>query len=375
MSLKKSNLNTDAMISVIRRLYEKEYGTIADIAVEEGYAYPPKRLYIALNDACQCKCMMCANSRKQSGNKDFAETILESLAKELSEYGTYFVFYRQEPLLYENFEKCLDIINKNNIFCQITTNGLLLDQYIDQILDSNVTKIWISIDGIGEVHDSIRGYRGCFSKVINNVEQLIERRDSKSKLQIGISTSCHKYNYLYLTELARYLKGIPIDLVVVNQMRFCTEEMALTDTDCCAVKSMDNNLDILNVEPDEYMMIQKEVKEVLGQKVVFNPEFKRVSDVERYFGDQFTPYEAFKCISSWFSCDINVDGELSFCSIMRRFNPSLSGNCSGNSFMNIWNSEEVRRVRLDILNNTPRVSCGRCSHLLSMPNLVFDSMI
>lgn len=374
MSLEKSKLNRNSMISVVKRKYIKECTDISNIRVEEGYALPPERVYIALNDSCQCRCKMCANSKKNSCDRNFSEDVLENIVKELSLFGTYFVFYRQEPLMYKDFGKCLEVINKYGASCQITTNGLLLDEYIDKILNSNVTKLWLSIDGYGETHDVIRGYKGCFDKVTKNLNHLLERRSSESKLTIGISTSCHKYNYLNLVELAKFVQDIPIDVMVVNQMRFCTEEMASSDMDFFSNSSItQDEYSILEVDPKKYMVVQKTMKEILGDRVVFNPEFRTEAEVKNYFEDSMTPYENLSCMSCWFSCDITVDGDIHFCNIMPRFNPGMT--VSNNSFMDVWNSKEVRDARLSILDNTPRTSCGRCSHMLSMPNLVFDSFI
>lgn len=374
MSLKKSKLNRDSMISIIKRKYAKEHMDISNFRVEEGYAFPPERVYIALNDSCQCHCKMCANSKKTSDDRSFSEDVLDKIVKELSDFGTYFVFYRQEPLMYEDFRKCLEIINQYGAKCQITTNGLLLDKYIDEILDSNVTKLWVSIDGYGETHDTIRGYKGCFDKVIDNVERLLERRGDESKLMVGISTSCHKYNYLNLIELAKFVQHLPIDVMVVNQMRFCTEEMASSDMGYASNSSLKSEeYSILDVDPQKYMEVQKSVKELLGGRVIFNPEFRTEADVERYYEDRLNPYESISCMSSWLSCDVTVDGEIEFCNIMHSFNPGLT--VRNNSFMDVWNSQEVRAARLNILENTPRTSCGRCSHMLSMPNLIFDSML
>lgn len=176
MSSKMRLFDTSSSIRLLTQYFLKKGIHITEGEIAEGYAPPPETVYIALNNACQCQCVMCANGQKKDMHSECISLgMLEGLVQELAPLGTFFAFYRQEPLLFNAFSSCLDIINSQQASCQITTNGLLLDSFSDKILCSNVKRLWVSIDGPELIHNSIRKYKDCYSIVINNLKSFLQK--------------------------------------------------------------------------------------------------------------------------------------------------------------------------------------------------------
>jgi MoaA/NifB/PqqE/SkfB family radical SAM enzyme len=47
----------------------------------------------------------------------------------------------------------------------------LLDEYkLKKLFSYGVDELTVSLDGVGEIHDLIRGFNGCFNKVIDNIK-------------------------------------------------------------------------------------------------------------------------------------------------------------------------------------------------------------
>jgi MoaA/NifB/PqqE/SkfB family radical SAM enzyme len=56
----------------------------------------------------------------------------------------------------------------------LVTNGLLLEAKAKELLESGVTHITVSLDGIGGTHDAIRGIEGLFDKAIGGIKAVQE---------------------------------------------------------------------------------------------------------------------------------------------------------------------------------------------------------
>ncbi len=65
--------------------------------------------------------------------------------------------------------------------CDVVTNGILLDEKIArQLVLSRTNLVAISIDGVGQTHDSIRGVPGAFERALAGLRHLKSARESLS---------------------------------------------------------------------------------------------------------------------------------------------------------------------------------------------------
>ena len=83
-------------------------------------------------------------------------------------------FYGGEPLLRDDIgevaRKAKSIMKESRIL--LITNGLLLKKKAREVLDSGMDIVCISLDGIGEVNDMIRGVPGYYQRIIEGIEEL-----------------------------------------------------------------------------------------------------------------------------------------------------------------------------------------------------------
>jgi len=96
----------------------------------------------------------------------------------------------------------------------INTNGILTDKIIGDVsailgaLNGEKSfSISISIDGMGELHDKIRGVNGAFTKVENTIAVLKELRDKYSNFMICSNAVIQPENIDSLTQIKDYWKG------------------------------------------------------------------------------------------------------------------------------------------------------------------------
>jgi Fe-coproporphyrin III synthase len=126
-----------------------------------------------------------------------------------------------EPSLRPELAEIIDMFVRNNSIKRINfpTNGLLPDR-ISKVLNSALEHnpeldIYcnLSVDGLKETHDSIRGVPGNFDKMLECARVLgVLKRKFGARLRLNVNTVVCKENYEQVADLAEFLKkNVEID--------------------------------------------------------------------------------------------------------------------------------------------------------------------
>ncbi len=106
-----------------------------------------KKIYIEITNICNLNCPFCNNNRLEKEimtSEQFAHII-----KEIKPYTDYiYLHVKGEPFLHPHLKEILDIAHKNTIFVNITTNGTLLKENYELILNSPIRQINVSLHSI-----------------------------------------------------------------------------------------------------------------------------------------------------------------------------------------------------------------------------------
>ncbi len=116
----------------------------------------PKYVSIALTNLCNLKCSHCY-APKNNSSLEFE--LLKVWLKELDDNGTLGVgFGGGEPFLYKNIaELCEYVSSDTTLALSITTHGHFLTEELVSQLKGKVNFYRLSMDGIGETYEKIRG--------------------------------------------------------------------------------------------------------------------------------------------------------------------------------------------------------------------------
>jgi MoaA/NifB/PqqE/SkfB family radical SAM enzyme len=68
-----------------------------------------------------------------------------------------------------------------------------------------------SFDGIGELHDEIRGIPGNFEKLLDTISRLKRLKNKYSNLEIGAGTVISNFNIDHIKEIADYVHSLGLD--------------------------------------------------------------------------------------------------------------------------------------------------------------------
>lgn len=159
---------------------------------------------------CNLKCVHCYANAGLSGDElstEEAKTFLDDLARMKIPM---LLFSGGEPILRRDLYELASYVTSRGIMCSLSTNGTLIDEDIAQNLkESGVSYVGVSIDGKAETNDSFRGVNGAFDKALQGLQN-----SKNAGIMTGIRFTVTKYN----------VSDVPyiIDLLAENDVpRFC----------------------------------------------------------------------------------------------------------------------------------------------------------
>ncbi|MDI9645478.1 MAG: radical SAM protein [Archaeoglobales archaeon] len=142
--------------------------------------------------ACNLKCKHCyATAGKPLDDELSTEEVLDVVDK-LEKLGVVVIaFSGGEPLLRKDIFEITKYAADKGIYVALATNGTLInEENARKMKDSGVNYVQISLDGIGETHDSFRGIKGAFDRTVEGIKNAV-----KCGFFVNVSMTVTKYNY------------------------------------------------------------------------------------------------------------------------------------------------------------------------------------
>jgi MoaA/NifB/PqqE/SkfB family radical SAM enzyme len=162
----------------------------------------PLAAHVKLTENCQAKCISC-DYWKSRWEDAISTTRAVELINEIGEIGIRSLrFTGGEPLLRTDFFQIMEKADTSpfkRIILQ--TNGLLIKKLHKEINASPITNVCVSIDGLQETNDVIRGIRGYFNLGMEGMKLLRDK-------QIAISVTLNRMSVEELEKLAEVAHGV-----------------------------------------------------------------------------------------------------------------------------------------------------------------------
>lgn len=153
-------------------------------------------LELQITNRCNLLCKHC-----YIDDKDPAELSIDEITSILREFeemqGLRVLVTGGEPLVYTRFKELNNILPRFSVRKILLSNGLLLNKEI--IKELNFEEVQISIDGLEDSHDSIRG-KGTFKRSMDSIRLIKE-----AGLDVSVATIIHPKNLDDLDKLEKIL--------------------------------------------------------------------------------------------------------------------------------------------------------------------------
>jgi radical SAM protein with 4Fe4S-binding SPASM domain len=142
-------------------------------------------LELQITNKCNLRCRHC-----YIGDTTFSELLVTQIRDILKEFenmqGLRVLITGGEPLIHSGFPEINDMLPDFLFRKVLFTNGLLLNKKI--LIHLNVDEIQISIDGLEQAHDALRG-KGSFRSAIKAAELAVS-----CGFEVSVSTMVHQRN-------------------------------------------------------------------------------------------------------------------------------------------------------------------------------------
>lgn len=141
-----------------------------------------------LTNHCNLRCVMCPNSKQETGKKGFMDF---EVFKNILGANPYLNLVQLngwgEPFMHPKIIEFIRFAKLKARRIYLYSNGTMInDELAYEVLTSGLDRIVISVDGMGQIYERIRGYP--YSKIENQVMALIKKRDEiKSSLIVDVS--------------------------------------------------------------------------------------------------------------------------------------------------------------------------------------------
>ncbi len=289
----------------------------------------PFSISIEPTTACNLGCPECPSGLKQfsrpTGNLN--PELLGNVLDEIGSYLQYITFYFQgEPFIHPKMIDLIKEASSRGIFSVTSTNAHFInDKLADQIIDSGLNKLIISIDGTTQkVYEQYRK-KGSLDKVITGTEKILDakiRRKAKYPL-VYFQFLVVKPNEHQIDDVKKLGKKMGVDGVLFKTAQ---------------VYEFENGNPLIPTI-DKYARY-KEGKD--GKWTIKNKLLNQ-------------------CWKMWHSCVITWDGRIVPCCFDKDATHEL-GQLGSSSFREIWNGNQYTNFRKSLLMSRSEIDiCKNCS--------------
>lgn len=301
---------------------------------------------VDITTRCNLKCKHC---RTEEVNYDLSLEQVETIAQKLAHPQRRIVFLSGgEPLIRKDIVQIVSIFKKYIPCVCINTNSLLLnEELLDKLIDAGLNYIQVSLDGLQETHDYMRG-AGNFDKAIDKLKMI-----NSKKIKLHISCCISMLNIDNMYDFAKEIlvhKAIKVDILGFKRFIPKNEMAGKFNLGKEGLRHLYENYELVSKDFSEYAKIVVD----FPQKNAFNE--KKVTEVmDKY------KLTCSGCSAATGGPCIRPDGTVSPCSLLY----VNAGNIFSESLQEIYSStcfEELcnRNIKGKCESCRYRLMCGGC---------------
>lgn len=196
-------------LSLRRRVALELWRKRMDIAVKE---HPLRQLFWECTQRCNLHCRHCGSDcRAEVGVADMPladfTRVLDSVALRTDPNRVFVVVTGGEPLMRHDIAECGAAIYERGFPWGMVTNALALTPLkFQSLLDAGIHSMTVSLDGIGDDHNWMRGNPDSFRMVDRAIDMLVAHPEVK----FDVLTCVNRRNYGNLDDIKQFLvkKGV-----------------------------------------------------------------------------------------------------------------------------------------------------------------------
>lgn len=288
------------------------------LVLDAQKTHPLRQLFWECTLRCNMKCRHCGSDCKASSElpdmpfEDFRK-VLEKVGERYDSHNINIILSGGEPLMRPDLAKCARAIYDMEFPWGLVSNGwLMTPSKIEELLAAGLHGATISLDGLKEDHDWMRGRENSF----DHASQAIKILAAEPEIGFDVVTCVNRRNISKLEQIKEYLLSLG-----VKRWRLFTVfpvGRAAGDPD-------------LRLSPDEFKILMD-----------FICKCRREGEIRASYGCEgfLGPYEGkvrdniFTCQAGLTVASVLADGSISACGSIR--SDFHQGNIYKDDFVDVW---------------------------------------
>jgi radical SAM protein with 4Fe4S-binding SPASM domain len=344
-------------------------------------------VYLEITSRCNLKCIHCTFPHEPSAPIDMEMSTFERIAPEVLPHARSVIIYGGEPLIHRNFFSVQDGIQQYGIpFVGFITNGTLLNEHAaDKLISAGIYRVIVSLDGATRVtYESVRT-RAQFDEVLENIRTLHRQKalHHSATPRLGINFVVMRRNMAQMPQLVDLASALGADIINFAQLILhpCLglESEALTGEDLTELYNATRRktlkrakrLGIAAFAPPEFPLpagVRPPISERFTKALKSARDYARATwpilisrtpqSTHRIYDVAPRPENPVLCRTPWEIFEVQPNGDVNTCFCGRR---GLVGNLLHQSFQEIWEGVEFRRLRNSLSGCSPLdETCEKC---------------
>lgn len=295
----------------------------------------PAHLSVEVTNVCNLRCNHCFNNSGEGNGIMLSWESMKEIIDTGYKMGIPLLYITGgEPFTYPHIQQVLSYANRKFRNITLATNAYNLKGNIKCITETQNCVLQISIDGLEEKHNHIRGRKDAFRKTITNIKELV-----KAGIPICVYFTLNENNFKDMEAVVQLAKELGCRAIKIGAV--------------LKIGRAEKN-DLTYNEQINYRIVIKELAEKYSDDnfVVLNEKM----DIAN--GKQEDDICLNKCGGGYKTIYINSDGRITMCATMQKI---VIGNVNNNSLENCLKSKIIKKAK-----NIPTPSqevCGSCKFL------------
>jgi radical SAM protein with 4Fe4S-binding SPASM domain len=350
---------------------------------DPGYAAPlPQEVSLQLTYRCNLRCVHCYQWNEQGFFRDFSPArqkteldteIVANVLRTTAPVRSKLFLWGGEPLMHSRFGEIAALIEQYPRTVNMCTNGLLFKRKLDDMLRiGEGLNLLVSLDGLGEDHEALRG-KGTFKRTTDNIRMMLDlKKEGRFLGELSLSCMVSHVTVGKMYEFMEWAEELGVNTVYFQFPWYISPEVAgamdkvyeesfawlKPDT---GTKQPTWHSYTYQLPEEQIPTLRESMTRLAGRqwrsRVRYQPQLQ-ADEVEDFIRGASRPAQGrSKCLAVSNRLEVHADGNVSSCKFFPEF---VVGNLYDTEMGELWQSESFRHVREILSANGMMPVCSKC---------------
>ena len=228
-----------------------------------------------------------------------------------------------EALLRNDLEDIIEYAVDKGLIVTLSTNGTLMTKSRAKKLVNLLQSISISLDGLSDTHDELRGKKGAYDGAIRGLKILAETKPRSCA--IGVNFVLNKHNFQELQQVFETTRNIGADYFFIQPV--------IGDNSWVIPKDV----------------IDSSVKQILEMKSNYSRHISQSYYFLSHIADYINGTVPKLCDAGYLYLAVNNEGKLFLCPGLLRNNENCIGSLLQHSMIDLLNSKKIKTLKETVI--------------------------